>query len=146
VIGGSFGWKYDSIFSRIKQLGIEEKVKLIGRVGENDLPMWYSSCAVFAYPSLYEGFGLPPLEAMACGAPVVVSNITSLPEVIGDAGIMIQPTDTQALANALRRVLNDDALQTEMRAKSLARASNFTWQRTALRTVESYERTILDAK
>jgi glycosyltransferase involved in cell wall biosynthesis len=141
-IGGSLAWKYDEVFERIRSLGLEQSVKLIGRVSEDDLPKWYSACAVMAYPSLYEGFGLPPLEAMACGVPVVASNVTSLPEVIGDAGIMIDPTDAQALADALNRVLCDDALRADMRAKSLARAAQFTWQRTAELTLESYERVI----
>jgi glycosyltransferase involved in cell wall biosynthesis len=144
IIGGALGWKYENVFARIKQFGLEEKVKLIGRVDDDDLPKWYSACAVFAYPSLYEGFGLPPLEAMACGAPIVASNVTSLPEVIGDAGILVVPTDTQSLANALLRVLQDDALRDAMRAKSLARAALFSWHRTAERTVESYERATLN--
>ena len=93
-----------------------------------------------AYPSLYEGFGLPPLEAMACGAPVVTSNVTSLPEVVGDAGITVDPTDVPALANALSRVLCDAGLHGEMRRKSLQRAAQFTWQRTAELTIESYRK------
>lgn len=91
-----------------------------------------------AYPSLYEGFGLPPLEAMACGAPVVTSNVTSLPEVVGEAGITVDPTDVRALAEALHRVLSDDALRAALRAKSLARAAQFTWRRTAEQTVACY--------
>lgn len=137
-IGGSLAWHYDEVLTRIESLGLEDHVKLIGRVSDDDLPKWYSACAVMAYPSLYEGFGLPPLEAMACGAPVVTSNVTSLPEVIGDAGIMVEPADTQALADALNRVLGDGALQADMRARSLARAAQFTWARTAELTLASY--------
>lgn len=144
LIGGALGWKYEPVIARIQQLGLGDKVKLIGRIEDDELPKWYSACAVFAYPSLYEGFGLPPLEAMACGAPVVASNVTSLPEVIGDAGIRVEPTDTRSLANALLRVLKDDALRDAMRAKSLARAALFSWHRTAERTVESYERATLN--
>jgi len=139
-IGGNLAWKYDEIFARIKQLGLQDSVKLIGRVSDDDLPKWYASCALTTYPSLYEGFGLPPLEAMACGAPVVTSNVTSLPEVVGDAGILVDPTDVNALSDALSRVLRDDDLRADMRAKSLARAHSFTWQRTAERTMESYRR------
>lgn len=141
-VGGSLAWKYDDIFTRIRQLGLEERVRLIGRVSDVDLPQWYSACAVMAYPSLYEGFGLPPLEAMACGAPVVTSNATSLPEVVGDAGITVDPTDVRALAEALHRVLSDDALRAVLRAQSLARAAQFTWQRTAERTVEVYRKVL----
>jgi glycosyltransferase involved in cell wall biosynthesis len=119
---------------------LSEQVKLIGRVSDDDLPTWYSACAVMAYPSLYEGFGLPPLEAMACGAPVVTSNVTSLPEVVGDAGILVEPTDAPAIAEALRRVLCDAGLRNEMRHKSLQRAAQFTWRRTAALTVESYQK------
>jgi glycosyltransferase involved in cell wall biosynthesis len=139
-IGGSLAWKYDEVLSRIEALGLADRVKLLGRVTDDDLPKWYSACAVMAYPSLYEGFGLPPLEAMACGAPVVTSNVTSLPEVVGDAGIMVEPTDAKALAKALSRVLCDDALRAEMRTKSLARAAQFTWARTAELTMESYRK------
>ncbi|MCS6846747.1 MAG: glycosyltransferase family 1 protein [Anaerolineae bacterium] len=141
-VGGSPAWKYDEVFARIRQPGLEDRVRLIGRVSDEDLPKWYSACAVMAYPSLYEGFGLPPLEAMACGAPVVASNVTSLPEVVGDAGITVDPTDVRALAAALHRVLGDDALRAELRAKSLARAAQFTWQRTAERTVEVYRKVV----
>lgn len=137
-VGGSPAWKYDEVFARIRQLGLEDRVRLIGRVSDADLPKWYGACAVMAYPSLYEGFGLPPLEAMACGAPVVTSNVTSLPEVIGDAGITVDPTDAGALADALRRVLSDAELRAELRAKGLARAAQFTWQRTAAQTLAVY--------
>jgi glycosyltransferase involved in cell wall biosynthesis len=95
-----------------------------------------------AYPSLYEGFGLPPLEAMACGAPVVTSNVTSLPEVVGDAGLTIDPTDAPALADALNRVLCDAGLRADMRRKSIQRAAQFTWQRTAQLTIDSYHKAI----
>ena len=139
-IGGNLAWKYDDVFASIQQRGLSEQIKLIGRVNDDDLPKWYSACAVMAYPSLYEGFGLPPLEAMACGAPVVTSNVTSLPEVVGDAGILVEPTDAPAIAEALQRVLCDEDLRNEMRRKSLQRAAQFTWQRTAELTMESYQK------
>ena len=138
-IGGALGWMYDETLARIQSLGLAGRVQLIGRVAEDDLPKWYSACNAFVYPSLYEGFGLPVLEAMACGAPVITSNVTSLPEVVGDAGIVIEPTDTEALAAALARVLSQPQLQAEMRQKSLQRAAQFTWQRTAQQTIESYQ-------
>jgi glycosyltransferase involved in cell wall biosynthesis len=130
---------YDETLARIQSLGLAQQVQLIGRVAEDDLPKWYSACNVFVYPSLYEGFGLPVLEAMACGAPVITSNVTSLPEVVGAAGMVIEPTDTEALAAVLARVLNQPQLQAEMRQKSFQRAAQFTWQRTAQQTIESYQ-------
>jgi glycosyltransferase involved in cell wall biosynthesis len=139
-IGGNLAWKYDEVLAGIAQRGLSDQVKLIGRVSDDDLPKWYSACAMMAYPSLYEGFGLPPLEAMACGAPVVTSNATSLPEVVGDAGITIDPTDAPALADALMRVLCDAGLRNDMRCKSIQRAAQFTWQRTAALTIESYRK------
>lgn len=141
-IGGNLAWKYDEVLAGIAQRGLSEQVKLIGRVSDDDLPKWYSACAVMAYPSLYEGFGLPPLEAMACGAPVVTSNVTSLPEVVGDAGLMVNPTDAPALADALSRVLCDAGLRNDMRRKSIARAAQFTWQRTVELTMECYHKAL----
>jgi len=141
-IGGNLAWKYDEVLAGIQQRGLSEHVKLIGRVSDDDLPKWYSACALMAYPSLYEGFGLPPLEAMACGAPVVTSNVTSLPEVVGDAGITVDPTDVPALAEAMSRVLCDAGLRNDLRLKSLQRAAQFTWQRTAVLTIECYRNAI----
>jgi glycosyltransferase involved in cell wall biosynthesis len=141
-IGGSLGWKYDETLARIQSLGLAKQVQLMGRVAEDDLPKWYSACNAFVYPSLYEGFGLPVLEAMACGAPVITSNVTSLPEVVGDAGVIVEPTDTEALAAAMVRVLSHPALQAELRAKAMQRAAQFTWRRTAEQTVETYRRVL----
>jgi glycosyltransferase involved in cell wall biosynthesis len=141
-IGGSPAWKYEPIVARVRALGLDERVRLIGRVSAEELPLWYAACAVMAYPSLYEGFGLPPLEAMACGTPVVASNAAALPEVIGDAGLLVAPTDVTGLANALWRVLSDPDLRAGLQAKGLARAARFTWARTAALTLESYRRSL----
>lgn len=138
IIGGAPGWKYEPIFARVKALGLEGRVRFVGQIAQDALPAWYNACAVFAYPSWYEGFGMPVLEAMACGAPVVTSNATSLPEVVGDAGIMVAPADARGLANALAGVLKEPARQQQMRAASLRRAAQFTWQATAARTIETY--------
>jgi glycosyltransferase involved in cell wall biosynthesis len=108
-------------------------------VEEEDKPAIYSGASLFVFPSIYEGFGLPPLEAMGCGTPVVCSNRTSLPEVVGNAAITVDPDDTHALVGAIRRVLTDEALQSDLRARSLARAKQFSWRKTAQDTLAVYE-------
>jgi alpha-1,3-rhamnosyl/mannosyltransferase len=114
-------------------------VRCLGDVADEDLPALMSGALCFVFPSLHEGFGLPPLEAMACGTPVLASNRTSIPEVVGDAGLLVEP-DEEALADGLRRLLSDAALRDELRRRGLARAAQFTWKRTAERTLEAWER------
>jgi glycosyltransferase involved in cell wall biosynthesis len=138
-IGGSLAWKYDEILARVQRLGLHERVHMLGRIEPQDLPAWYSACTVFAYPSLYEGFGFPPLEAMACGAAVVSSDASSLPEVVGDAGLTVAPTDVDALARALARLLDDDDLRRSLQQRAVARAAAFTWERVATQTIAAYE-------
>jgi len=108
-------------------------------VPEKDLPMFYNACQVFAYPSLYEGFGLPPLEAMSCGAPVITSNLTSIPEVVGEAGLLIDPYEEDALRNALLTVLCDQKLQLELALKGIEKSKNYTWEKTATETLKVYK-------
>lgn len=114
-------------------------------IEEEDKPAVYSGASLFVSPSLYEGFGLPPLEAMSCGAPVVCSNRSSLPEVVGDAAITVDPDNLHALVDAMRRVLSDDALQADLRARSLQRARQFSWKKTAEETLAVYEETLAKA-
>ena len=109
-------------------------------VAENDLPHYYSNASLLAYPSLYEGFGLPVLEAMACGCPVITSNTSSLPEVVGDAAIMVDPYDVDALAKAMREVLTNAGLRKTMIERGLAQAKKFSWEKTAEETLEVYEK------
>ena len=125
---------------QIESLGLDEDVIFMDWVAENDLPHFYSAASLLAYPSLYEGFGLPVLEAMACGCPVITSNTSSLPEVVGDAAIMVDPYDVDALARAMRKVLTNEGLRKAMIEKGLAQAKKFSWEKTAKETLEVYKK------
>jgi glycosyltransferase involved in cell wall biosynthesis len=127
------------------ELGISDQV-IYRFVEDEDKPIMYSGASLFVFPSLYEGFGLPPLEAMSCGAPVVCSNRTSLPEVVGDAAISIDPDDTHALVEAMRCVLTDSTLRDNLRERSLQRARQFSWRKTASETLAAYEETLARSK
>ena len=116
------------------------RVHLTGHVMDEQLPALYAGAMVFAYPSVYEGFGLPPLEAMACGVPVLTGNQTSLPEVVGDAGVMVDPYDVDALADGLQRLVEDSTMRDQLRSKGLVRVKQFSWNETARRTWEILER------
>jgi glycosyltransferase involved in cell wall biosynthesis len=123
---------------KLESLGITQDVVFIDHVTETELAQYYSSAALLAYPSLYEGFGLPPLEAMASSCPVVTSNTSSLPEVVGDAAITVNPYDTDSLAEAMRRVLTDNKLRDDMIRKGLEQSKKFSWEKTAEQTLEIY--------
>lgn len=139
VITGKKGWKYKEIFETIDKLNLQNDVVFTGYVADEDLPALYNAADLFVYPSIYEGFGLPPLEAMACGTPVITSNTSSLPEVVGDAGIMIDPPDVDGLADAMHEVLTNEGLREDMIKKGLERAKMFSWEKCARETLEVYE-------
>ncbi len=139
VLAGARGWHYEPTFSLVRRLGLEQWVLFPGYVAADEQALWYSAADLFAYPSLYEGFGLPLLEAMACGTPVVASNTSSLPEVVGDAGLLVDPSDVGGLASALRNVLQSDSLRQRLREAGLARARRFSWGKMADETVQVYE-------
>ena len=139
LIAGSKGWKYEDIFETVKNLNLEKEVIFTDYIPNEDLPALYNAADLFVYPSFYEGFGLPPLEAMACGTPVITSNTSSLPEVVGDAGIMIDPYDVDGFANAMFEVLTNDGLRDDMSEKGLERANMFSWEKTAKETLKVYE-------
>jgi glycosyltransferase involved in cell wall biosynthesis len=145
VIAGGKGWLYDDVMREVQRLGLSERVKFIGYADDKDLPVLYRAASVFAFPSFYEGFGLPPLEAMACGVPVVTSNTSSLPEVVGDVGLAVDPHDIDALANALHTALTDEGWRKQAIAAGIARAKTFTWQRAAEQLLSVYE-TVLNSK
>lgn len=138
LIAGRKGWLYQPIFDHVKQTGMNDAVDFLDFVPDDDLPVLLSACEAFVFPSLYEGFGLPPLEAMACGAPVICSNTSSLPEVVGDAALLVNPRDVGELANAIERVITDNHLRDELRAKGLAQARKFSWARAAQETLQVY--------
>ncbi len=138
VIAGSRGWLYEEIFARVEALGLEEHVRFLENVTDEDLPALYGGAALLAMPSFYEGFGLPALEAMACGTPVVVSDRGSLPEVAGDAAVVVDPDSPKAIAAGMAQVLQDPALRDRLREKGLTHAARFTWEETARKTLEVY--------
>lgn len=139
VVAGRKGWLYQPILERIAKLGIKSHVQLTDWVDQPDAPALFNLAEVFVFPSLYEGFGLPPLEAMASGTPLICSNASSLPEVVGDAGILFDPRDLGALTHAMARVLGDEALRADLRQHGLQQARKFSWERTARETLAVYE-------
>lgn len=140
VLVGKCAWLYDELLRTINELDVCNSVILTGYVPEADLPALYSGALCFVYPSYFEGFGLPPLEAMKCGAAVIVGNRTSLPEVVGDAGILVDPFDVDDIAQAIERVISDSNLRSHLRAKGLERARLFDWRETARQTLAVYEK------
>jgi glycosyltransferase involved in cell wall biosynthesis len=139
VFIGKKGWLYESFFEKLQAMGLQELVIFPGYIAEEDLPACYQLAEVFAFPSLYEGFGLPPLEAMACGTPVVSSHSSSLPEAVGEAGLLVDPTNTAELATALRRVLEDLRLKADLRQRGLLQAQKFSWAKATDRLIEIYQ-------
>ncbi|HJW83946.1 MAG TPA: glycosyltransferase family 1 protein, partial [Anaerolineae bacterium] len=142
VFVGGKGWLYEELFAQVKSLGLAERVRFAGFAPDDDVPLWYSAATALVYPSTYEGFGLPQLEAMACGTPVIASNASSLPEAVGDAALTVEPEDVAGLAQAMQRVSDDPALRSELSQRGIEQARRFTWQATARATVESYRKAL----
>jgi glycosyltransferase involved in cell wall biosynthesis len=142
VIAGPRGWRHREVFDLASTLGLMEDVVFTGPVDEGDLPALYSGAELFVFPSLYEGFGLPPLEAMACGIPVIASNRGALPEVMGEAAVMVNPEDVKDLAANIERLLVDEGRREALRQAGLAHARHFTWERCAQLTFATYESVI----
>jgi glycosyltransferase involved in cell wall biosynthesis len=137
VLVGKRAWLYRETLKAIHELG--SAVIVTGYVPETDLPALYSGALCFVYPSFFEGFGLPPLEAMKCGTPVITGDRTSLPEVVGDAGVLVDPFDIEAIASAIATMVDDSSFRSRLRIKSLNRARMFDWRETARRTLEVYK-------
>jgi glycosyltransferase involved in cell wall biosynthesis len=138
VLVGGKGWLYEDVTAEVARLGLQDRVVFPGFVADADLPAVYTLASIFAFPSLYEGFGLPVLEAMACGTPVVCSNASSLPEVAGDAAILVDPTDVDALARALHQALSDQPRRQVMQTRGRAQAARFTWSAAARTLLNTY--------
>jgi glycosyltransferase involved in cell wall biosynthesis len=139
VLVGKCAWLYDETLRTLDKAGVKDTVVLTGYVPEGDLPALYYGALCFVYPSYFEGFGLPPLEAMKCGTPVIVGDRTSLPEVVGDAALAIDPFDVEAIAGAIMRLIDDSALRRELSVKGQERSRTFSWLDTARKTLAVYE-------
>ncbi len=142
VIAGREGWRTGETRAAWERSPSKSRIHFPGFVSSAEMCALLSAAEVFVWPSLWEGFGLPPLEAMACGTPVITSSTSSLPEVVGDAGLTVNPEDTGAIAHAMRTLVNDVALRARLRDAGLARAREFTWKRTAELTARAYERAL----
>lgn len=138
IVTGEMKWQYAGLFDALDRSRIRDRVQFTGYVPEADLPALYTGARAFVFPSLYEGFGLPVLEAMACGTPVITSNAASLPEVAGDSALMVNPLDTQAIAQAIHRIVTNDDLHQALSLAGIERARLFTWEQTARRTLDVY--------
>ena len=146
ILVGKKGWLSDETFNAKELSGLGDRVRFTGFVPDEDLPPLYSAAKVFVYPSFFEGFGLPPLEAMQCGTPVITGNRTSLPEVVGDAGLQVDPFQTDAIADAIEKVLSDEKLSLELSERGLKRAEKFSWGSTARQTLAVFERIVSKGK
>ncbi|MFH1187760.1 MAG: glycosyltransferase family 1 protein, partial [bacterium] len=139
IIAGKKGWLYDDLFKLAEKSKVKDKIKFIGYVSEKDKPALYKLASLFVFPSFYEGFGLPPLEAMACGTPVITSAAFSLSEVVGDAGLLVDPYDVNELAQAMEMVLSDEKLRERMIEKGLKRSEMFSWEKAAWESLRVFE-------
>ncbi len=144
VVVGAQGWMYEPILEEARALGVAGEIVFKGFAEPRDLPYWYSAATIFVYPSLYEGFGMPVVEAMACGAPVIASNTSSLPEVAGDAGVLVDPSNIDALGEAIQSLTDREDLRRMLRQRGFEQAMQFSWKRTARETASVYEQAAKD--
>ncbi len=144
VLAGGKGWLFDEIWDRVTALGAQDRVRFTGYVPDDDLPLWYNAASLLVFPSVYEGFGMPVVEAMACGTPVVASNASSIPEAAGEAGLLFNPQDVAELGDRITAVLQNPSLAATMREKGLRQAKRFSWQQTGEQTAKTYRRAMRD--
>ena len=142
VIAGAQGWYYDAVLNLVHALGLQDAVLFLGYVPKEDLPLLYNNAQMFVYPSLFEGFGLPVLEAMACGVPVITADASSLPEVAGEAAVLVDPTSVEELSMALGSLWTDPDRRRDLAEKGIRQSSRFNWRRTAEETLSVYERAL----
>lgn len=142
VLIGPAAWKNPAIAQRIQQSHAADRIRFVGFVPREDLPLFYNCSDLFVFPSFYEGFGLPVLEALACGCPIITTNVSSLPEVAGDAALLVEPGDTQALSDAMSRVLLDSNLRDRLRQRAVQQAQRFSWETAAAKTLALLEHVV----
>lgn len=144
IIVGGKGWYFEKIFETVKECELEDSVKFAGYVEDRDLPGYYNAATCFVFPSLYEGFGIPLLEAMKSGCPVITSNISSMPEVVEDAAMLVSPASTQELAEAMNRLITLPELRAELSEKGLAQSKKFSWNHAAHELRALFEKLVKD--
>jgi len=144
ILAGGVGWLSDDIVQTIERYGLTDTVHLPGYIADVELPLWYNAADAFLYPSVFEGWGLPVTEAMACGVPVIVSNVSALPEAVGDAGLQLAPNDEAAWTDALARSIRDSDWRADAGQRAKTRAARFTWAHTAEQTIQSYRRALIE--
>lgn len=142
VLVGRYGWMYEAVLKQVRNLNLEHAVRFLGYVPQEDLPLVYNLASLFVYPTIYEGFGLPVLEAMACGVPVITSDVSSMPEIVGKAGLLTPVNDKQALYETMENALTDIDLRKDLINKGPQRAKEFSWSRTAWLTLQVYQKAV----
>ncbi len=146
ILAGRKGWMYDTIFAKIQELGLEQCIWSTGYVENEAVPLLIAGAVAFLFPSLYEGFGMPPLEAMACGTPVLTANVSSMPEVAGDSAILVDPFSVESIAEGMGRLVENPDLRRELSERGIQRASRFTWERSAGIVSEVIQRLVQDGQ
>lgn len=144
VLAGAKGWRCKNIYEKVQRLNLRNRILFPGYVDQEDSPLLMCGAVAFVFPSLYEGFGMPPLEAMACGTPVIASAVTALPEVVKDAGILVDPRSVKEICTAMKELLENEAYRKELGVLGMRRAQKYTWQKSAEMLMEIYRRKIYE--